>query len=51
MKAVFHLKIRKSTGQTFDISIREFTITVYLNRVSVQDQLVIPEGKRSNPGM
>lgn len=32
--------------QTFDISIREYTISVYLNGVLVQDQLQIPEGKR-----
>ncbi len=32
--------------QTFDISIREYTISVYLNGVLIQDQLVIPEGER-----
>ena len=32
--------------QTFDISIRGYKITVYLNGVMVQDQLLIPEGKR-----
>lgn len=32
--------------QTFDISIRGYVITVYLNGVLVQDQLLIPEGKR-----
>ena len=32
--------------QTFDISIRGYKITVYLNGVKVQDQLLIPEGKR-----
>ena len=32
--------------QTFDISIRGFYITVYLNGVLVQDRLLIPEGKR-----
>lgn len=32
--------------QTFDISIRDYQITVYLNGIMVQDQLLIPEGKR-----
>ena len=32
--------------QTFDISIRGYFISVYLNGVLVQDQLLIPEGKR-----
>lgn len=32
--------------QTFDISIRGYEITVYLNGVLVQDELLIPEGKR-----
>ena len=32
--------------QTYDISIRGFKITVYLNGILVQDQLLIPEGKR-----
>jgi hypothetical protein len=32
--------------QTFDISIRGYKITVYLNGIMVQDQLLIPEGKR-----
>lgn len=32
--------------QTLDIQIREYTISVYLNGVLVQDQLTIPEGKR-----
>jgi hypothetical protein len=32
--------------QTFDISIRGYKITVYLNGVMVQDQLLIPDGKR-----
>lgn len=32
--------------QTFDISIRDYTITVYLNGVMVQDQVTMPEGKR-----
>jgi len=32
--------------QTFDISIRGYVISVYLNGVLVQDQLLIPEGKR-----
>jgi hypothetical protein len=32
--------------QTYDITIRGYEITVYLNGVLVQDQLLIPEGKR-----
>jgi len=32
--------------QTYDISIRGYEITVYLNGVLVQDQLLVPEGKR-----
>jgi hypothetical protein len=32
--------------QTLDMSIRGYEITVYLNGVMVQDQLLIPEGKR-----
>jgi len=32
--------------QTFDISLRDYSITVYLNGVLIQDQLLIPEGKR-----
>jgi len=32
--------------QTFDISLRGYEITVYLNGVLVQDRLLIPEGKR-----
>ncbi len=32
--------------QTLDICIREYTITVYLNGMLIQDRLVIPEGNR-----
>ena len=32
--------------QTFDISIRGYAISVYLNGVLVQDQFLIPEGKK-----
>jgi len=32
--------------QVFDISIRGYTVSVYLNGVLVQDNLLIPEGKR-----
>jgi hypothetical protein len=32
--------------QTLDISIRDYSITVYLNGVLVQDRFLIPEGKR-----
>jgi hypothetical protein len=32
--------------QTFDISIRGYEISVYLNGVLVQDNLLVPEGKR-----
>ncbi len=32
--------------QTFDISIRDYHITVYLNGILVQDHVLIPEGKR-----
>ncbi len=32
--------------QTYDISIRGYEISVYLNGILVQDQLLIPEGKR-----
>lgn len=32
--------------QSFDISIRGYEISVYLNGILVQDQLLIPEGKR-----
>jgi hypothetical protein len=32
--------------QTFDISIRDYAITVYLNGMLIQDKVKIPEGKR-----